>query len=60
MLFVFLTIFAGVGLILFPLFWLIGAPMTYCVVRQGAMLNMWLRQVDEAEIRSKLAGSGDA
>jgi hypothetical protein len=58
--FMFVMIFFGIGLIFFPLLWLIGAPMTYCVVRQGAMLNMWLRQVDEAEIRSKLAGSGDA
>jgi hypothetical protein len=56
MLFAFVTIFFGIGLIMFPLFWLFGAPMTYTIVKQTAMQNVLLRQADEAELRDKLAG----
>lgn len=60
MLFAFVMIFFGVGLILFPLCWLFGPVSTYAAVKQSAMQNVLLRQADEIEIRSKLAGGGNA
>ena len=58
MLFSFVLIFFGVGLITFPMFWLFGAPLTYLIVKQTAVQNVLLRQADEAELRDKLAGGG--
>jgi hypothetical protein len=56
MLFAFVTIFFGIGLIVFPMLWLFGPAMTYAVVKQTAMQNVLLRQADETELRDKLAG----
>ena len=58
MLFAFVTIFFGVGLILFPMFWVFGVPLTYFNVKRAAMERVLMRQADEAELRDKLAGGG--
>ena len=60
MLFAFVAIFSGIGLIMFPMFWLFGPAITSLIVKQTAMQKVLLRQADEAELREKLAAGGGA
>ena len=51
-----IMMFFMVGFFMFPMFWIGGTMGVYLQVKRVAMESFLLRQVDEAEVRNKLAG----